>query len=163
VRKIKLTQGKETLVDDDLYEELNKFKWHYALGYARRNIRTNDGKRKIVFMHREIMNTPDGFETDHINGNTLENRKENLRIVTREMNQHNSKAREGKSKYKGVTWYITPRHKTGRWLARIQVNKKRVVIGYYKNEEEAAIAYNEAALKYYGEIVRLNKIGVTTL
>lgn len=160
MKEIKLSQGKIAIVDDNLFEELNKYKWHYGLGYARRNIRLENGKRKMAFMHRVIMNTPEGFETDHINGNTLDNRCENLRIVTKELNQHNSKPRKdkNKSKYKGVTFYKSKRHKTGKWTARIQVNNKRITIGYYKTEIEAAKAYNEYARSVYGECARLNDV-----
>lgn len=161
MKEIKLTQGKVAIVDENLFDELNKYKWHYGLGYARRNIRLENGKRKMIFMHRAIMDTPEGFETDHINGIKLDNRRENLRIVTKELNQHNSKPRKDKSnsRYKGVTFYKSKRHKTGKWTARIQVNNKRITIGYYKTEIEAAKAYNEYARSVYGDYAMLNVIG----
>lgn len=158
MKKIELTQGKFTIVDDEDFEELNKHKWHYAGGYARRNKRLENGKRKIVFMHRELMETPEGFETDHINGDRLDNRRSNLRIVTKEENQRNTKARKGVSRFKGVSYYKTKRHKTGYWIARIQVDGKVKKLGYFKSEIEAAKAYNRAALKHYGEYARINEV-----
>lgn len=158
MKKIKLTQGKYAIVDDRDYEELNKFSWHYAGGYARRNKRLSNGKRRIVFMHRELMNTPSGYETDHINGNRLDNRRSNLRVVTKSQNQRNAIARKGTSKYKGVSFHKTKRHKTGYWIARIQVDGKVNRLGYFKSEVDAAKAYNEAAIKHYGIYAKLNEV-----
>ena len=159
VKKIELTQGEFAIVDNEDYEELNKLNWHYAGGYARRNKRLLNGKRKIVNMHREMMNTPEGFETDHINGDRLDNRRSNLRIVTKNENKRNAKARKGTSQFKGVSYHKTKRHKNGYWNARIQIDGKRVNIGYFKNEKEAAIAYNHAAKKYHGKYARINEVG----
>lgn len=158
MKKIELTQGKFTIVDEADYAELNKFNWHYAGGYARRNMRLPNGKRKIVFLHRELMQTPEGYETDHINGDRLDNRRENLRIVTKNQNQRNTKPRKGTSEYKGVSYYKSKRHKTGYWVARIQVDGKVKRLGYFKTEKEAAIAYNKAAKAHYGEYARLNEV-----
>lgn len=157
-KRIELSQGKFAIVDSSDYERVNKFKWYYAAGYARRNIRLPNGKRKIVFMHRELMQTPEGFETDHINGNGLDNRRSNLRIVTKHENQRNAKARKGTSQYKGVTFYKSKRHKHGYWVARIQVDGKVKRLGYFKTEIEAAKAYNLAAMQYYGEYAKLNEL-----
>jgi hypothetical protein len=158
MKEIELSQGKTALVDDDLFDELNKHKWHYALGYARRNVRLENGKRKIVFMHRVIADTQEGYETDHINGDTLDNRRYNLRNCTKSQNQWNINKGRGKSKYRGVHFHKTKRHKTGYWVARINVNGKRISIGYFKTEKEAALSYNEAAIKYHGEYAKLNEV-----
>lgn len=160
VKKIELTQGKFALVDVDCYEELAKHKWHYAGGYARRNKRLSNGKRRIVFMHRELMDTPDDYETDHINGDRLDNRRSNLRVVTKSENQRNTSPRKGVSKFKGVSYYKTKRHRTGYWVARIQVEGKIKRLGYFKTEIEAAKAYNQAATKYFGEYAKLNEVAI---
>lgn len=158
IKEIELTQGKVTLVDDSDFEEINQYKWHFGGGYARRNKRDVDGSRKIVFLHRELMNTPAGLETDHINGEKLDNRRSNLRIVNKSMNQRNTKPRKGASEFKGVSFYKTKRHKSGYWIARIQISGKVKNLGYFKNELEAAKAYNEAAKIHYGEYALLNKL-----
>jgi len=107
-------------------------------------------------MHREIMDAPAGMEVDHINGNGLDNRKCNLRLATSSQNKRNQRKQRRKtsSKYKGVYW-----HKRDKvWVVRIQAEGKEKYIGSYKTEQEAALAYNEAALKYHGEYAKLNEV-----
>lgn len=150
---IELTQGKVTLVDDDIFNELSQYKWYYAEGYARRTIRVN-GKQKILRMHRQIMDTPIGLEVDHINGNTLDNRLVNLRnCLKRQNNMNCSKKRKASSKFKGVT-----KHNEKWWRARLTFNGKLIQLGLFLNEREAAAAYNTAAVKYFGEYAYLNKL-----
>jgi len=94
-KTIPLSQGYEATVDDEDFEYLNQFKWNvrivYGTQYAKRNITTAIGKKTTVNMHREIMKAPKNFMIDHVNGNGLDNRKENLRISTRSQNLMNSK------------------------------------------------------------------------
>ncbi|MGC4378281.1 MazG nucleotide pyrophosphohydrolase domain-containing protein [Fictibacillus sp. Mic-4] len=159
MKEIPLSQGKVALVDDEDFEKLNCFKWHYALGYARRNIRLSNGKRKIIFMHRVIANTPDDMVTDHINGNTLDNRKINLRNVTKIQNTWNArKTASAKSNFKGVQYHKRTEDIFGKWKARIQVNKRTINLGYFHSEIQAALAYNKAAEKYHGEFAVLNEV-----
>ena len=77
MKEIKLTKGFVTIVDDDMCEQLNQFKWHYSNGYARCNITVN-GKQQLLLMHRVVNQTPEGLDTDHISSDKLDNRKENL-------------------------------------------------------------------------------------
>jgi hypothetical protein len=105
-------------------------------------------------MHRLIMNTPKGMDTDHINGDSLDNRRCNLRICTHAQNQRNLKKILGNNKYKGVSLF----KKTQKWRARIQINRMGLHLGYFDTEEEAAKAYNEAAEKHFGEFSRINII-----
>ena len=99
-------------------------------------------------MHRFIMETPDGLEVDHLNHNTLDNRRQNLRNVTRAFNQANkSVQKNNKLGLKGV--YIDKI--TGKYKAHIRVNKIKKYIGCYETAEEAARAYDKAALEFYGE------------
>jgi hypothetical protein len=154
---IKLTQGKFALVDDEDYEMLNQRKWHYHRGYAVHNfcIGTIDGKTrtKQMSMHRVLNKTPEGMITDHINGNPLDNRKVNLRACSNLQNCMNRKSHTGSSsKYKGVCW--NKGHK--KWGAHIRVDKKLTSLGYFLDEADAALAYNFAAMKYFGEFARLN-------
>lgn len=86
MKYIELTKQEKALVDDEDYNWLSYFKWHYANGYAQSNLLKNR-----LSMHSLIMNTPKGMDTDHINHNTLDNRRENLRICTRSENLLNAK------------------------------------------------------------------------
>ena len=147
MKEILLTQGKVTLVDDEDYERLNQFKWHaakmqsvnfYTFYVHRWN--WNNGKPPInVFMHREIMNPPKNLEIDHIDGNTLNNQKSNLRIVTTRQNAQNRHMIKS-SQYPGISWYKR-RHN---WMVRITYNGKRRYLGTFKNELEAATVYRVA-------------------
>lgn len=154
---IKLTQNKHTIVDDEDYEYLKEYKWRYNNGYAvRASPRDENGKQISFRMHRVIFGlTSKDVWVDHINGNGLDNRKCNLRIVNRQQNQMNRKKRKkGSSEYKGVTFYKNQ----NKWVATIYLKNKRIHLGYFKKEIEAAIAYNEAALIYHKEYARLNKL-----
>ncbi len=156
VKKIELSQGKAALVDDADYKWLMQWKWHVtAAGYASRGKHLGyvNGKRKkiTVYMHREIVNPPEGFHTDHRDGDRLNNCRKNLRICTITQNNRNIKIRQGcSSQYKGVTW----NKQCKRWVA--QINKD--YLGVFKSEIEAARAYNKEALAYHGEFARINKI-----
>ncbi len=100
------------------------------------------------------MKAPRGFVVDHINFNGLDNRKANLRIITQAQNVcHRRKiARQTVSQYKGIYW-----EKNGqRWRARIVLNRKNIYLGGYKDEFEAAKAYDKGAKKYHGEFATLN-------
>ncbi len=154
MRRIKLTQGKYALVDDWNYEWLNKWKWFYGgRGYAVRNASTIGGKQKQIFMHRLIMNTPEGMDTDHEDGDGCNNQEYNLRECTHAQNQMNMKSQKNStSKYKGVCWHI----KRKRWRVQIKLNYKNIHIGYFTCEKEAAKAYDKKAKELFGEFARLN-------
>jgi hypothetical protein len=117
------------------------------------------GNRPAIPMHRMLLDAPKGFFVDHINGDGLDNRRENLRLCTRSENAQNQKTqhRPKTSKYKGVN-----KLKYGGWLVRIGLheNGKRVrkSIGCFPKDKEieAAKAYDEAAVRYFGEFARLN-------
>ena len=149
MKTIKLTQGKETLVDDGDYEYLSKWKWCYHSGYALGYIQ-NKVTRKYnkVYIHRVIMGVKKGQEIDHKDGDKLNNQKSNLRMATRsENNMNRGIPKNNKSGYKGVSW--SKSHK--RWKAEIKVNRKYMFLGRFTNKVDAAKAYNEAAKKYFGE------------
>ena len=145
MKKIELTQGQVALVDDEDYERLNQFKWYVAKvrnsRYARRHFCGLQGKKAIKAMHHEIMGMPpQKLMMDHVNGDGLDNRRENLRFVSRRQNAQNRVFWKSTSEYPGVSWY--PRYK--KWVARIQVNYKQKNLGYFVNEREAFDAYKQA-------------------
>ncbi len=153
MRKIKLTQGYYTLVDDWNYEWLNQWKWCYDDGYASRSIYISKGKRKHILMHRLIMNTPKGMMTDHKDMCRWNNQEHNLRIVDRSQNGMNREGNKNSiSKYKGVTW--VERDKV--WHSQIMFKGKRTYIGGFSYEEGAARAYDKKAKELFGEYARLN-------
>ena len=158
MNRIKLTQGKYAIVDDDMFDEINRHKWYYlkaksSRGYAVRSKKPN-GKTKILFMHKAINQTPDGMQTDHINGDKLDNRKENLRSCTQSENLYNQdKHKNNTTGFKGVFY------DEGKYIrASIGHNNKLIYLGRYKTIEDGARAYNEAAIKYHGEFALLNEI-----
>jgi hypothetical protein len=153
VKEITLSQGRVSIVDDEDYELVNQFNWYYRKGSTDKGYARRTANRKSVYLHRFILGAQPKEIVDHINGNTLDNRKSNLRIVSVRQNVLNSGV-YGTSKYKGVTIH----KKTGLYRARIVVNGKELSLGYFDNEKDAAIAYNAAANKYFGEFARINEI-----
>jgi len=148
MKKIKLTKGKYVTVDNDMFGFLNQWKWFYSNGYAARFVYLGGGRKnakyKMIFMHRLINETPEGYETDHINRNKLNNRKINLRIADRSLNSRNkSITKNNTSGYKGIDFY----KRIGKWRARISLNKITFSLGYYKNIERAVAAREEAEWK----------------
>lgn len=149
MKTIQLTKGMKTIVDDEDYNRLNSHQWYYTShGYAKSD--------KLDYMHRFILNAPVNMEVDHINGNRFDNRKCNLRLVSKDENLRNtSKRKHSTNKYKGVrVKEINFRKKP--YYATITINKKKIHLGYFKTEIEAAWCYDVAALKYHGEFAKLN-------
>ena len=151
MKYIPLTQGKQAIVDDEDFERVNQWKWCFHKGNNEKNayaFRFNS-----IRMHRFILNVPKGLHVDHINGDTLDNRKKNLRICTQlENNRNTPKRKDTTNKYKGIH-FVKQRNK---WIARIQVNGKRIHSGYFNTQEEAARRYDEMAKIHFGNFARLN-------
>lgn len=154
MKQIILSSGEEVLVDDADFEKLSEFKWHKFKGVRSRTYyAVTLCNRKAILMHRLIMNAPNDLTVDHINLNGLDNRRENLRLATRTQQNANTRGqRRNKTHLKGVF------KERNTYRARITVNNERIHLGFYKNPVDAARAYNEAALRYFGEFARLNKI-----
>jgi len=150
-KKITLTQGKFALVDDEDYEFINQFNWCFYQGRALRA--EYSGRHSRILMHRLINKTPDGMLTDHINMDQLDNRKENLRDATKSQNMMNRNAQSNnKSGYKGVHWNKTNKN----WNAQIALNGKSKHLGVFQNKEDAALAYDHAAMIHHGKFSKLN-------
>jgi len=158
-KEIQLTQGKFALVDDEDYNYLIQWKWTFFKstdehnGYACiRDKKTG----KIIFMHSVLIPTPIGMQVDHINTIKSDNRRCNLRLATRSQNNANRKRyRKNRiGKYKGTRF--DKRYNT--WSAYITFNKKQIHLGTFKNEEDAALVYNEKAIELFGEFALLNVI-----
>jgi hypothetical protein len=123
--------------------------------YIVRHFTRQDGKKGIELLHRRILGAPQEMLCDHINGNTLDCRRCNLRLCNKAQNQENKgKLINNTSGYKGIYWHTIGK----KWCVSIMVNGKKKHIGLFKTKELAALAYNEAAIKYHGEFARLNEI-----
>lgn len=112
-------------------------------------------RRPLVLMHRLILGAPVGVLVDHRNGNGLDNRRANLRLATRSQNGANSGlSRRNTSGYKGVSW----RSDLGRWHSSIKIDGRSRHLGYFNSREDAAQAYNAAAVEAWGPFARLNAV-----
>ena len=167
-RRIPLTQGKFADVDPDVYPRIAKSKWRLcktkgkSTPYAERSIRLPAGRYSRILMHRQILNlcqkpnpprTPvANLVIDHINRNGLDNRKANLRLATVAQNAWNSRKRKSRSRFKGVCFIKQKR----KFRACIWANRKRIHLGYFQNETDAAKAYDHAAKKLHGYFASLN-------
>lgn len=149
-KTIQLTKGKVAIVDDADYEWLSQWKWCTVWDgkrwYAARRVWK---QTKAIYMHRAILNAPNGTNVDHKDGDGLNNTRENIRVCSHSQNLMNrGKTANNKSGFKGVS----PYKRYGKYRASI----KSQTIGYFNTAEEAAHAYDEAAKKYFGEFANLN-------
>ena len=167
IRLIPLTRGKVAIVDKADYDWLIQYKWYANKKAAGFYAATHIGP-KLIYMHRLIMQSPtknstlrtqhypcrlgDGFVVDHIDRNSLNNRRSNLRRCTQGQNLFNQRPRNGSSKYKGVSW----NKKQKQWSAAIEKNNKQFHLGYFNNEKDAAMAYDAKAKELFGQFAYLN-------
>jgi hypothetical protein len=148
MKKIEIRRYKDkaslfTLVDDEDFEWLNRFKWQISShGY----VKTETGRGRMLYMHRLINKTQEEFVTDHINRNKLDNRRENLRTVNKSENGINRlKQINNTSGYKGISWD----RKASRWEAFIHLHRKKHFLGYFKDIKDAIMARRQGELKYH--------------
>jgi len=153
MKTIELTRDKVALVDDEDYDDLIRYKWstlssgnnryYYAVRWGR------PGERDVVLMHNHLLGS---LGVDHINGDGLDNQRSNLRSATKTQNGQNRKPNKNcVSEFKGIN-----QRPNGKWYVRIQVDGKRISLGYFNDEIDAAKAYDEAARRYFGEYARTN-------
>ena len=144
--------NKVALVDDVDFENLSKVKWRVAKRSERYYAITGTGKDSRL-LHRIITACPKGMEVDHIDRNGLNNQRSNLRVVTSSENKMNrGKTKHNTSGYKGV------RLNKGIWVAEISINHKHIYLGSFNTKEEAALAYNNGAIKHHGQFAYQNVI-----
>lgn len=150
--------GHIVLFDEDDYLLLSLFKWR-VYKFSKKNApdifyaQTHIGNKRI-YMHKLILRGCIN-EVDHKNRNGLDNRKSNLRNATRSQNSANKPSYKGTSKFKGVCKANTV---SDRYRAWIMIDGKSIYLGSFKEERDAAIAYNEAAFKAWGEFALLNTV-----
>jgi hypothetical protein len=148
--EIPLSRGYVAIVDADVADILSAHRWSALIrpdgtAYAHRRV-----NGRAVYMHRVIACAPRGVEVDHINGNKLDNRSENLRLATSTQNKANAGPRSGS--YKGVSFDKA----RGQWRARVMVGGVERFLGRFASETDAARAYDVAAQEIFGEFARLN-------
>jgi len=152
VDTIYLTRGKESIIDKEDYDRVNKYMWHTGNhGYA-----SHKNNSESLLLHRFIMSPKEGEYVDHINGNKLDNRKVNLRICS---NSENAMHRvnlqsNNKSGYQGVHFDKS----RGKWMSYIKVDNKRIGLGRFNAKEEAIKVRKDAETKYFGEFKPLDNL-----
>jgi|TARA_R110000824_G_scaffold71132_5_gene182367 hypothetical protein len=165
VKEVKLWKNRKelsdkvALVDDEDYSRVveaisKRAKWYAHVPHTSKKYYAMNGNRDLS-IHRVVMNAPKGMDVDHINGDPLDNRKENLRICTRSENCRNRKVRTtSKSGYKGV--YTTPYGRFQAYIGNPDKKSRHISLGTYDAPEEAARVYDRKALELHGEFALLN-------
>lgn len=153
MKLIPLSRGLSAKIDDEDFERVDQFKWcalsRHGGFCAVTFLPWENGKRKMLYLHRFILGVEGGLPVDHINHNPLDDQKANLRVCTVSQNGMNRTGATVKSKsgVRGVHWHA----KWKKWRATIYVNKKNICLGAYDSKEDAGAAHAAARKKYFGE------------
>lgn len=161
MRKIPLGHNEFALIDDEDFDFINQWKWclfktkRTTTKYAKRGVYVSKGKSKTIFMHRILLGLNDpNILCDHKDHNGLNNQRNNLRPATKSQNCANKKPpKNTTSNYLGVSWHKLSK----RWIVHIRSKGVHKHVGLFKNEKDAAIAYNVAAINAHGDFANLNK------
>ena len=146
--QVPLGNGCVALVDEADWEMVARHRWHVATGgHGNRYARSS----KAGYMHRMIVRAPSNMEVDHINGDGLDNRRCNLRVATVAENHRNRRKPYGSSRFLGVS-----KCRNDRWRAQIKADGRVVHLGTFRDEVEAAVAYDRAAIRIHGEFAAPN-------
>ncbi len=152
VSLIALGHNRYAIVDTEDLRRLSRFRWSISKNKSGYYARRHDGE-KSVYMHHEVLSADGAQEIDHINCNGCDNRQANLRTCTHQQNTQNSRSRKNcTSRFKGVSWDKNKK----KWTARIGHNGKKIHLGYFESELDAAAAYDARAKVLFGEFGRLN-------
>jgi hypothetical protein len=157
-RRIPVGEGKFAIVDPSDFYWLNNFHWSFRTRcrcfYAIRFFNNPNGRLQLVQLHRDLMKAPKGLLVDHRNNDGLDNRRANLRLATPSQNNQNRRKTRSKtsSRFLGVHFVKSSR----RWAAYTKYQGKKVWLGSFDNEIDAARDYDEAASRFHGEFARLN-------
>lgn len=148
MKYILTTREQYAIVDDENYDYLNQWKWKLdSKGYAVRQTSRKLGKRKIVYMHREVAKTPQDMLTDHKNFNKLDNRRKNLRICTKRENQIHQTNSRNTSGIRGISYDKN----SNKWIIQFSPQKYKYKRIYLNSKQDAIKKYNKMVKKYYGE------------
>jgi len=148
-------RGGFTIVDNQDFEHFNQWRWQLThKGYVRR-CEKREGKVRAFYLHREIKGAKENEEVDHWNGYRHDNTRRNLRFCTDSQNSGNAKCHaDAGTPFKGVSFHKA----SGKWMAQMCGAGRRVYLGLFTDPKSAALAYNVAAQKQWGEFARLNPI-----
>ena len=155
MKLVPVGKSHSAFVDDADYARISLYRWHPVNGYARTWVIGRDGKRHSLRMHRLIMDPPDHLEVDHWDRNRLNNVRSNLRVCTHAQNSRNGGGVKSTSKFKGVSLSGDSFRKKP-WKCEIRVGGKKIYLGRYSSEAEAAAAYDIAAEEHFGQFAFLN-------